>query len=327
MQKKNLINRIKPIIVLFILSPIIAELLSGSTPVSRAEQLIFESVFYGSAALLIRELVRRYQLGWFSMILLGFAFGIVEECLLLQSAFNPHFLTYDITFGRLWGVNWAWAEIIITNHSIWSITMPVLFAEMIFPDRKSQPWLNKIGIVVFAVLFLVSSFGFYTTFYKMSGFTTSWIHYTVAGLLALIIIVTAIKLPVKPLVKYHYKTPPAWVIGIIFFFVSLIWLNLLSLVFKKDPAIPAWFVELSGIVILSVVLLFILGWINSKWNDIHRFSLASGALSASLIFGLFILIQSKNNLDITCQIGFILIAGFLIVKRWKSLLNSSLQQE
>jgi len=294
MQKKNLFNRIGPIIILFVLSPIIAELLSGSTPVSRAIQLIFESVFYGSAALLIREFVRRYQLGWFSMILLGFAFGILEEGLLLQSAFNPHFLNLDISFGRLWGVNWAWAEIIMTNHSIWSITMPVLFAEMIFPDHKDQPWLNKIGIGIFAVLFLVSSFGFYTTFYKMSGFTTSWIHYTVAVIFAFGVILVAIKLPQKPLVKYNFKTPPALVIGIISLFASLMWLNLLSQVFKKDHVMPAWLIELSGILIVFGMIILILGWVNSKWNDIQRFSLACGALFAGMVFGLFILIDFKE---------------------------------
>jgi hypothetical protein len=325
MLKNNLFNKIGPILVLFILSPVIAELLSGSTPESRAEQLIFESVFYGPAALLIREFVRRYKLGWFSIILLGFAFGIIEECILLQSAFNPHFLNYDISFGRLWGVNWVWSEIIIINHAIWSITIPVLFAELIFPDRKNQPWLNKTGIGIFAILFLLSSYAFFTTFYKMSGFTTSWIHYTVAGILAAGIILIAANLPVKPLVKYHFKTPPVLVIWIVSFLVSSFWLNLLSLVFKKGPVVPAWLVELLGIILVSVLLFLTLGWINSKWNDLHRFWLACGALYAGMVFGLIILIQSKNNLDIICQIGFILIASILLVLRRKYLLNSDFQ--
>jgi hypothetical protein len=325
MEKNNLFNRISPILVLFFLSPLIAELLSGSTPASRAEQLIFESILYGPAALLIREFVRRYKLGWFSIILLGFSFGIIEECLLLQSAFNPHFLNYDISFGRLWGVNWVWSEIIIINHAIWSITLPVLFAEFIFPDRKNQPWLNKTGIGIFVILFLLSSYAFYTTFYKMSGFTTSWMHYTVAGILAAGMILIATKVPVKPLFKYHIKTPSALIIGIISFLVSSLWLNLLSLVFKKVPWVPAWLVGLSGIIIVSVLLLIIIGWINDKWDDIHRFSLASGALYAGMVFGFIILIQSRNTLDIICQIGFILIVSILIVLRRKQLFNSDFQ--
>lgn len=321
MLNKNLLNKIGPIFVLYILSPLIAELLSGSTPVSRAEQLIFESVFYGSAALLIREFARRHKLGWYSIILIGFAFGIIEECLLLQSAFNPHFLNLDISFGRYWGVNWAWSEIIITNHSIWSISIPILFAELIFPDRKHKPWLSKVGIGIFAILFLLISFGFYTTFYKMSGFTTSWVHFTVSGLLALGIILIASKLKIKPMVKYRFKTPSTIAIGIISLVVSLIWLNLLSLVFKKEPSLPPWLIELSGIMLVSGFLFFILGWINSKWNDIQRFSLACGTLYAGMFFGLIILIPSKNNLDIICQICFILLVSILLGLLRKSLLK------
>jgi len=322
----NLLNKIGPILVLFVLSPIIAELLSGSTPVSRSEQLIFESLFYGSAALLIREFVRRRNLGWFSIILLGIAFGIIEESLLLQSSFNPHFLNFDLSFGRFLGVNWVWSEIIIINHSIWSITIPVLLAELIFADRNNKPWLSSFGIGIFTILYLLSSFGLYTIFYKMSGFSTSWIHYAISGLIAAGIILIATNLKIKPLVKYYFKTPPILVLGIVSFFVSSFWLYLLSLVFKKEPGVPAWLVEFSGIMLVSVLLYFILGWINSKWNDIHRFSMACGALYAGMVFGLIILIQSKNNLDITCQIGFILTVSVLIVLLRKSLLNSDFQQ-
>jgi len=321
MQKENLFSKIGPIFILFILSPIIAELLSGSTPVSRGEQLIFESVFYGSAVLLIREFVRRNQLGWLSLILLGLAFGMIEESLLLQSAFNPNFLNLDISFGRSMGVNWVWSEVIIINHSIWSITLPVIFAELIFHKRKNQPWLNKWGIGIFTFFFLVSSYGFYTTFYKMSGFTTSWIHYAIAGLVVVGIILTAANLTAKPIVRYHFKTPPLWVTGIISFIVSAFWLYLLSSVFKKDPGVPSGLIELAGIVILAAMLYSVLGWVNSKWNDIYRFSLACGALYAGMVFGLIILIQSKNWLDVSCQVCFMLIISVLMIFKRKFILN------
>jgi hypothetical protein len=319
MQKKNLWNKIGPVLCLFLLSPVIAELLSGSTPLSRGEQLIFESIFYGPAALLIREFVRRRQLGWFSVILLGFAFGIIEECLLLQSAFNPHFLNFDISYGRVWGVNWAWSEIIIINHSFWSITIPVFIAETIFPGRRTEPWLNQWGIGIFAVLLLLSSYGFYTTFIKMSGFTTSWIHYTIAGLLASGVILIAANLRDKQIVKFPVKTPPAWVTGFISFLVSLFWLNLLSQVFQKEHGVPAMFVELTGLIVLVVWLVIILGWINSKWNNTYRFSLAAGALYAGMVFGLIILLPTKNSLDIVGQICFILIVSVLLIFRRKRL--------
>jgi hypothetical protein len=89
--------------------------------------------------------------------------------------------------------------------------------------------------------------------------------------------------------------------------------------------VPPWLVVLSGIILIASSLVFILGWINNKWNDNHSFSLACGALYAGMVFGLIILIQSKNNLDIICQIGFILIVSTIIVLRVKSLLKSNTQ--
>ena len=136
MTKSNVLSRYGHILVLFILPVVIAELFSGSTPVSRAEQLVLEMFFYGPAALLIREIVRRNRLGWFSILLFGIAFGVIEECILLQSVFNPHFLNNDMTLGRRWGVNWVWAEIIIVYHAVWSITVPIFFAELLFPAKK-----------------------------------------------------------------------------------------------------------------------------------------------------------------------------------------------
>lgn len=312
MQIKKLLTRVGPILVLYVLSPIIAELLSASTPASRSEQLLFQSLFYGSAALLIREFSIRFKLGWLSIILLGLAFGIIEECLLLQSAFNPHFLNFDISFGRFWGVNWIWSEVIIPYHAIWSITVPILLSELIFPRRKKQQWLSKSGIILFSILYLLSSLAFYLIFYNMSSFTASWIHYVVAGLLTIGIILIAFKLPNELLVKYRFKTPQTWVLFIISLMVSLFWVYLLSLVFKQEPIVPAWVVGLSGLIVPIILLLFILGWTNSKWNDIHRFSLGCGVLYAGMISGLGIVLGSKNKLDIIFHITFIVISSVLL---------------
>jgi hypothetical protein len=92
------------IITLFVLSPLIAELLGGATPISRAEQLPLEALFYGSGALLIREFVRRNNLGWSSILLSGIAFGIIEEGLSLQSLFNPDFMVYSVNFRFCQGI-------------------------------------------------------------------------------------------------------------------------------------------------------------------------------------------------------------------------------
>jgi len=326
MDIKNRLSNIKPILALFILSPVIAELLFGSTPASRSSQLIFEALFYGSGVLLIRELARRRKLGWYSIILLGIAFGIIEECILLQSAFNPNFLGNDLSYGRIGGVNWVWAEYIIGYHAVWSITIPILITELIFRERRSQPWLSKTGIGITSFIYLLSSFAFYSTFIKLSGFTTSLVHYLCAGTLALGLVILSLCLPVKISLTSRMKTPSPIVAGIIAFAGSMLWLVLFSLIFRQGAGLPALVVELSGLLIVLMLCFLFSGWVNQDWNDHHRFFLAFGGLMASMLFGLITLIQADNQLDIVCQVIFILITtGLLILLKWK--LSKSTEQQ
>ena len=313
MIKKDSFAHIKPTITLFILSPLIAELLVGSTPASRSFQLIFESLFYGSAVLLIRELVRRRNLGWISIIGLGIAFGVIEECLLLQSAFNPSFLGNDLTFGRSLGVNWVWAEYIIGYHAIWSITIPILITELIFPQRRTEPWLSKTGIGIACVIYLLSSVAFYSTFVKMSGFTTSGIHYLAAGILALCLILFSVYLPIKITFNSSLKTPSPFATGIIVFAASAVWLILFSLIFKKGAGLEPWIVETTGLVEVIILGLFISSWVRQKWTDSHRFYVLCGGLMASMLFGLINLTQANNSLDVACQTVFIVLTTGLLI--------------
>jgi hypothetical protein len=322
MSIKNNLTKLGPILVLFILSPIIAELLFGSTPASRATQLILESIFYGSGALLVREFARRNKLGWISIIILGIAFGVIEECVSLQSAFNPKFLGLDLSFGRFWGVNWVWAEIIIGYHAVWSITIPILISELLFPQRKTQPWLNRSGIAIFGILFALSTFAFHSFFYKMSGYSASGIQYLVAVLLVVGLIILSTRIPFKPLVNYSIKTPSVFIVGLSAFVGSALWFVLLSLIFRQGSGLPAWSVQLSGVIIIACILFLTLGWIKNDWNDHHRFALTSGGLLASMILGLVVLVNSKNQIDIISQIILIIVTTILLFILWKKKLNS-----
>ena len=322
---KTIFSNAKPILTLFILSPLIAELLFGSTPASRSSQLIFETIFYGSGVLLIREIARRHHLGWISIIGLGIAFGVIEECILLQSVFNPNFLGNDLTYGRTLGVNWVWAEYIIGYHAIWSITIPILITELLFPGKRAQPWLSKTGLGLIAVIYLLISFGFYSTFIKLTGFTTSLEHSIIAGVIALGLIILSIYLPIKTSFKSASETPSALVTGIIAFVASAAWLILFSLLFKKGAGFPVWTIELSGLFIVMILWYLFSGWMKQNWNDIHRFSLAFGGLMASMLFGLGTLVQAGNQLDIICQVVFIVITtGLLLLLRMR-LLKSNVQ--
>src|SRR5215469_219884 len=76
-------------LALFFLAPFCGEVLSTSTPPTQfffdPVNLIFQPALYGSAALLIRETVRRRGLAWSNLLLLGAAYGILEEAMVTNT--------------------------------------------------------------------------------------------------------------------------------------------------------------------------------------------------------------------------------------------------
>src|SRR3712207_4539627 len=88
-RDRNMLRRFAPILLLFVLSPVVAEVLFGATPVSNLGALLPVTALYGGGVVLIRELARRRGTGWARIALLGAAYAVVEEGLALQSMFNP----------------------------------------------------------------------------------------------------------------------------------------------------------------------------------------------------------------------------------------------
>src|SRR5690349_10616134 len=81
------------LLTLFLLPGVTAEMLTGSTPVlvylTNPFSLITNTLIYGSGAILIREVARRRGLGWTSILLMGAAYGVFEEGLVVNTWANP----------------------------------------------------------------------------------------------------------------------------------------------------------------------------------------------------------------------------------------------
>lgn len=82
-------RRFSPVLVLLALAPAVAEFLIGNVPLTRPVHLALDVGLYGGGAVLVREAVRRRGLGWPAILLLGVAYAVVEEALVLQTVFNP----------------------------------------------------------------------------------------------------------------------------------------------------------------------------------------------------------------------------------------------
>lgn len=148
----------RAIVALWLLAPMCGEMLSGSSPplawLSPITWILL-GFLYGSGALLIREFVRRWDKGWTSILLLGLAYGIYEEGIVVRSFFDPAWgdLNDLAWYGRWLGVNWVWTICLTLFHATASTTIPILLVELLCPDQRRILWLTQRGMKVHGLLF------------------------------------------------------------------------------------------------------------------------------------------------------------------------------
>jgi hypothetical protein len=139
--------RLLPALSLFLLAPLAAEFLLGNLPITALFSLVLLAPLYGGGALLIREVARRTGRGWPTILLLGLAYGILEEGVTTQSLFNPDYAgqrLLDHGFVPGLGIAVPWTLFVLTLHTVWSIATPIALVETIVrrpgPWPRSAPW-------------------------------------------------------------------------------------------------------------------------------------------------------------------------------------------
>jgi hypothetical protein len=152
-------DRHGPGLGLYILSPVVAELVLGSSP--PLTFLFFgwiDLLMYGGGAVIIRELVRRWGKGWPSILALGVAYGIAEEGLAIRSFFNPNWggAVGLAGYGYVGGINWFWATEMAVYHSVVSITLPILLVSVAYRSRRDQAWIPGGSLARVAIGFVAS---------------------------------------------------------------------------------------------------------------------------------------------------------------------------
>lgn len=209
-------RRLAPTVALAALSPFVAEFLLGNhylLGVPRAAQQIIMYVlyvlWYGMAAVLIREITRRTGHGWPTILLLGLAFAVIEEGLVTQSLFNPHYAGLDLlSYGYVgWlGTGSPWAVFVLALHVVWSIATPIALIEAIWPERA--PWIGRVGLGVVVGLLLLGGAAIFAIGWFTSGFLASPGQLTGALVLAVIATVVAMWLP-----RGRTARPPGRLVG------------------------------------------------------------------------------------------------------------------
>lgn len=130
-------------------------------------QLLANLGLYGPGVLLIREAKVRWKRGWGPVLLLGAAYGVLEEGVALSTLFNPSAGPVGSlgSYGHWLGVSWVWLVGIIPVHMIYSISVPILLLGLALPETNGRPFLTGrklsaavaiLSVDVFALFLLVT---------------------------------------------------------------------------------------------------------------------------------------------------------------------------
>lgn len=280
----------RPALTLAVLSPLIAEVLSGATHFSVIFALIPEILTWGCGALVIRETVRRWRGGWTSMLLLGLGISIAEEFIIQQTSLAPlPFPGALAQYGRAWGVNWIYFLFMLGYESVWVVLVPVQVTELLFRKHRTEPWLRTRGFVISAVLFLLGSriawyawikrarpIVFHLPPYHPSAITIG------SGLLAIVLLASLAYFARSvgtEAPNFARGVPPAWLVVVLGFVLGCPWYALMSFVFRPTEPRVAWgVVMICGTVWGVLVYWLVSRWTRAaRWSDVHRWALSFGA--------------------------------------------------
>ena len=280
-------------LTLYFLAPILGEVFSFNTPplafVLDPSKFIFEPALYGSGALLIREVARRRGLGWPAILVMGASYGILEEGIFIHSWFNATFegLHSLAVYGWAWDTSWVWAFGLTGFHAVFSVTIPILLTEAIYPRVAALPWLNRfwlrliVGWFAFTVLLGAVAYGFILS--RDKGYTHPPLTYLLAIALVVVLffIGSRLRRRVGPRI-IERPTPGFWSLRLfgvgmtLAFFFAFYGLSALQ---------PFALISIGG---MAAVVLYsvwrIVRWSRSPgWGAEQRLALASGAFGFWLV--------------------------------------------
>lgn len=265
--------RVAPAVALFLLAPAIGELLLGNLRVE--ETVAFLPVLaplYGGGALLIRETARRAGRGPATMLILGVAYGLLEEGLADQMLFNRHYAGNDEmgdTYIPALGMG-GWLTIgVLTMHAVWSTNVGIALVEALVPERSETPWLGRRGLVVTAAVFAFgTAVTIWGTHHDEHFFAAPPQLLGTVAVIAVLIVVAFRRRPAGP----HPGNPPRPVVAGLVAFVA-------SGAFLSTADLPGWWSVAAAVALPAATILVVGRWSRRRgWGRAHRLALAAGAL-------------------------------------------------
>lgn len=287
-----------PAVTLILLSPLIGEVMSGATRLSYLFVYVPEVMMWGCGTLLIREVVRRWRGNWTSMLPLGMALSIVEEFIVQQTSLAPlPWLGSAPMYGRLWGVTWPYFLFMLAFESVSITLIPIQITELIFPERRKEPWLRTAGLVITSAIFVVGAViawflwvriarikVFHMPDYKppLATWLAGWL-----AIAALVLISYVLSKRSDSVAVATRKAHSPWMVLFTTLVLGFPWYLLMALVFApQSRPLPLW-IPVAATIAWAVLTIFLLRrWASaSGWREIHEWALSFGVLLVVMIAG------------------------------------------
>lgn len=285
---------VAPAITLIFLAPLITEILPGATRFSSIFVFPIQLMVWGGGALLIRYVIRRWQLGWKSMLLLALVLSLAEEFLIQQTSIAPMVIHLKgVTYARAGGINYVYLLWALIYESVSVVILPVYLTELIFPNRKKDPWISKGGVILFSALFLLGSFAAWFTWtqiarvkvFHVPAYTPSFPLVTATIIVIAFLVFMATKKPIKKALPSKEINPPAaWLLMAFGGVWSVLVFGLVLLGFGILPSFPPIIAVLIALGLATTTIYFLPRCArNIQWNAMHTFSIIFGVMLGSML--------------------------------------------
>jgi hypothetical protein len=288
--KRGVLSRVAPALTLAVLAPLIAEVLPGATRFSAIFVFPVEVLVWGGGAVMIRELVRRGDRGWGSMVALAMALAIAEEWLIQQTSLASLVVQIQgVEYGRALGINYVYFLWAAVYEAVLVVFVPVMLAEMLFPARRHARWLSTTGWAVQLVLFAIGSFFAWFTWtqiarvkvFHLPAYTPPLTYVLIAvGAIAALIVAALRMRPGAP----KPLAPPAPVLlalgGAVW---AVLWFGLEVIAFGAMPSLPPAAAIGPALALCAAMAVTLPRWsAHPGWSDRHRAWLIAGTMIATM---------------------------------------------
>jgi len=308
-----------PVVLLLALTPGIPEYLSGSTgvwPLALAPPIFFlflglNLALYGPGVLLVREALVRWKKGWgwATLLVLGAAYGLLEEGTALSTLFDPNASVVGGLghYGHLYGVSWVWLVGIVLVHTVLSVGLPIVLLGLALPETRGRPLLSRRGIVLAAGIYAadIAALAAISGYYRVA----LPLLLLAAGV-ALLLWLVAWRLPPGLLDPAHARprvSPRiAFLLGLAYFPVLLVVPAVL-----EDARLPALSALLADVALAGALFFAARAAVGREENRAELVALAFGVLVPIALFGLL----AQLFFPLVLVVDAIFVAFFLVLWR------------